>query len=223
MTIADAPIAENDYYTVFQALRERSMTPMPLSGMLVCDIRFSERDRLVKKYAWAIPTNEALDAIARHAPQGIIEIGAGTGYWASLLRERGVDVLAFDMAPLAPAGHAAPYLNRYHGDALPWTQVELGTEHILMGDLHHERALFLCWPPYADDMAANALRFYRGDTLIYIGESGGGCTGDDAFHGMLEQAWEEVACVGLPQFPGIHDDLTIYRRNGARGAFAPEM
>lgn len=212
MTIASTMVIENDYYAEFQAVRERSMTRGPFSGIPFCDIPASERDRLVRKYAWAIPTDEALDAIARHAPRGVIEIGAGTGYWASLLRGRGVDVVAFDMAPLARAGTRPSVRNAYHGDALPWTDVEMGTEHILMGDLYHERALFLCWPPYDDEMAANALRFYRGDTLIYVGEPDGGCTGDEAFHEAVAAGWTEVASVALPQFNGIHDGLTIYER-----------
>jgi hypothetical protein len=36
----------------------------------------------------------ALAAIARYAP--IVEMGAGTGYWARCLRERGIDAVAYD-------------------------------------------------------------------------------------------------------------------------------
>eukprot|EP00897_Mesotaenium_endlicherianum_P009382 jgi/Mesen1/8472/ME000478S07970 len=51
-------------------------------------------------YSWAVPTGEAIDAIVKSAPGGVLEIGAGTGYWAHLLRQRGVQVAAYDLQPL---------------------------------------------------------------------------------------------------------------------------
>lgn len=49
---------------------------------------------------FAIPTREALDVIVRHAsPRGVVEMGAGTGFWAAMLSDHGVDVLAFDRDP----------------------------------------------------------------------------------------------------------------------------
>ena len=52
------------------------------------------RDRLVARYSWAIPNDDALRVLDAHAP--LIELAAGTGYWAHLLRARSVDILAFD-------------------------------------------------------------------------------------------------------------------------------
>ena len=47
-----------------------------------CDLErniklFQERDRLVVKYAWAIPNDEAIKTLVEHSP--IVEIGCGTG------------------------------------------------------------------------------------------------------------------------------------------------
>ena len=53
------------------------------------------RAALIREYAFAVPGEEALTCIARHAP--IVEIGAGSGYWARCLRERGVDVVVADL------------------------------------------------------------------------------------------------------------------------------
>ena len=55
------------------------------------------RDRMVAQFSWAIPNNDALNVLAAHAP--LIELAAGTGYWAHLLKQRGVDILAFDNDP----------------------------------------------------------------------------------------------------------------------------
>lgn len=41
---------------------------------------FQKRDQMIHAYSWAVPGPEAIDAIASRGP--IIEIGAGTGYWA---------------------------------------------------------------------------------------------------------------------------------------------
>ena len=49
-------------------------------------VQYTSRDRLVMKYAWAVPNDAALDALAHLGP--IVEVGAGTGYWAKLLRDR---------------------------------------------------------------------------------------------------------------------------------------
>jgi hypothetical protein len=108
-------------------------------------------------YSWAVPTSEALDAVAdaarlaaataeggseedarrRELPLGaaaavsaaaaeVVEIGAGTGYWTSLLRRRGVRVAAYDLAPCdgaEPNGHhrldatAAANTNRVDANA----------------------------------------------------------------------------------------------------------
>ena len=57
--------------------------------------RLQIRDHLSRKYAFGVPGNYALDCLARYGP--LVEIGAGTGYWARCLRERGVDIFAYDV------------------------------------------------------------------------------------------------------------------------------
>ncbi len=47
---------------------------------------------MVSKYSWALPNEELLTEIASRSP--IIEIGAGNGYWASLLSKKGADIIA---------------------------------------------------------------------------------------------------------------------------------
>jgi hypothetical protein len=48
-------------------------------------------------YAWAIPDARALRILAALGP--LVEVGCGKGYWARLLRDYGVDVVAYDIAP----------------------------------------------------------------------------------------------------------------------------
>jgi hypothetical protein len=48
--------------------------------------------------------------------------------------------------------------------------------------------------------------------LLYVGEPAGGHTADDAFFAQLAQYWQVVEYVALPNWPGTHDALTVYRR-----------
>ena len=61
---------------------------------------------------------EALDALAARSP--LVEVGAGLGYWAHLLRRRGVPVQAYDSHPTS-----AGQRNKYHGRIPCFTQVKL--------------------------------------------------------------------------------------------------
>jgi hypothetical protein len=169
------------------------------------------RSALVLEYAWAVPNERALDVLAELAP--IVEVGAGGGYWAMLLRERGVDVVAYDKRPGARSAS--------EDESLPprrvWSEVLEADE--LVAAKHPDRTLFLCWPPYASDMADKALRAYLkagGRTLVYVGEDYGGCNASDAFFNLLGKRMKEAETVAIPRYPGMHDYLTVYRRKGRR-------
>jgi len=60
--------------------------------------RDAARDPACHLTAYAIPSTEALEALAGLG-MPLVECGAGTGYWASLLRARGVEITAYDIAP----------------------------------------------------------------------------------------------------------------------------
>ena len=167
---------------------------------------YRKRDGWTKQYAWAVPSKEALDIIAKYAP--IVEMGAGTGYWAALLQARDVNVTAMDIAP--PGGSQE---NDYK-HSVTYTHVHKGEPADLARFKKH--ALFLCWPPYATPMAYECLMAFKGDTVIYVGEGFGGCTGDDPFHDLLNEDWEEVEHCDIPQYCGIRDSLTVYRRKNAK-------
>ncbi len=160
------------------------------------------RAPMVQRYSWAIPCEEALQVLVALSP--VVEMGAGTGYWTHLLRERGVDVVAYDQMP--PDGSDS---NGFHRGATPWTSVLIGSPQMLEGHAH--RTLLLCWPPMTD-MAAECLRVYRGSTVVYVGEGNGGCTGDDVFHEALGRNFVQKQEVCIPQWGGIHDYMTVWSR-----------
>lgn len=159
-----------------------------------------QRFRLAKRYAWGVPNQEAIEAIA--ALGSVVEIGAGTGYWASLLAAFGVDVVAYDERP----GH-----NGWCDHAC-YHPVSVGGPADV--ERHPDRALFLCWPPMSE-MAAESLALYAGRYVAYVGEYSGGCCADDAFFESLDSGWVEIESVCIPQWPGLHDALSIFERQVA--------
>ena len=159
--------------------------------------RIMQREKLVREYAWAVPNPAAIAALVKHGP--IVELGAGTGYWAALVNASGGDHLAYDIEEINSWTSPTRYEAVFPG----------GAE---VAATCPERALFLCWPPYSDPFAWEALRRYTGDKFIFVGEGEGGCTGDDQFFEELQSGWEEIESVSIPQWYGLHDYMTVYRR-----------
>jgi hypothetical protein len=188
--------------------RRRDWLPRAREDLEMASGGLGARRDLCRNYAWAVPTPEALDAIAALGP--IVEIGAGTGYWAMMLQLRRCTVYAYDSHP--PYGEEGEDANHYHQGVVCWTSVRKGGPEKVND--HPGATLFLCWPPYNEPMAAEALALYRGERVIYIGEGPGGCTADDAFHDAIEAHWEAERMIAIPQWWGIHDVLEIYKRKG---------
>lgn len=173
--------------------------------------------RLQRQYAWAIPSPEVIIELAWLGP--IVEIGAGRGYWAALINDAGGDVVCYDAEPpdqstengwAPPVGHHDDVEVPVTIETAVFTEVRRGGPEKVLE--HQDRALFLCWPPYDDPMAYDALRQYEGELLIYVGEGEGGCTGDDYFHKLVGEQFEQIRYMELPFWDGLHDALWIYKR-----------
>jgi hypothetical protein len=181
----------------------------------------ARRRELAALFSWAIPDEGPLSVLDRYGP--LVESGAGTGYWAALLRARGTDIDACDAAPpgSGPAdnkhGENKHGENEYHdGGHRPWTQVRAANA-VAAVRAGRGKTLFLCWPPFDDDGACYAaLRAYRGDVLLYLGEAAGGPTGTVRFHRELELNWSPAEQVAVPNWPGLRDRLVVYVRNQVR-------
>jgi hypothetical protein len=207
---ASASAADNPYLTMVRLLLgDPPRTPgRGLARLLDLPAR---RRELAARFAWAIPDEPALAALAALGP--LVESGAGSGYWAALLSARGADVLAYDVAP--PGG---PVLNAHHPGRHTWTVVREG-DAVTAVRTNRERALLMCWPPVDNDAAGYAaLRAYRGDVLAYVGEGPDGATGTPRLHRELALNWTPQESTAIPTWPGLSDRLVIYRRNARRRA-----
>jgi hypothetical protein len=154
---------------------------------------------LLRLYAYAVPTAEAVDRIAQLGP--LVELGAGAGYWARLLRDRDGDVIAYDRAP--------PAANSWIADAPPWSSVSLGDETALAA--HADRALFVCWPERPNGCLPAVLDGLRPQWLALITD-GRAQTSTDPLYERLDTGWHQSAEVSLPRWPGRHDSLAIFSR-----------
>ncbi len=166
--------------------------------------RFPNRQVLVWKYSWTIPDPDTVAFVAEHARGGLVDPMAGTGYWAYLLAQVGVDVVCYDLNP-----GAGLVTNGWHGEDLhAEVCAKDGVEAVA---LHPDRTLFLSWPPFAQDLGTRILRAYQGKRVISIAEDEGQ-TGDDELRATLATDWTEVDSHQPVQWWGVHDRVSVYER-----------
>ncbi|MDQ2874832.1 MAG: hypothetical protein M3Y33_08580 [Actinomycetota bacterium] len=173
------------------------------------DRMLTDRGHLCATFSWSIPSPGDIAWITEGlAGRGIVEPGAGGGYWAWQLAQAGADVVAYE--PEDPAD------NKFVTGE-PWYPVLRG-DH---GETarHPGRSLLLCWPSYAEPWAAWSLATYKGDQLFYAGAGVGGCCADDEFFSLLAAEWEDAGdSPAHVTFSGIHCYLTEYRRKAQPGS-----
>lgn len=163
---------------------------------------------MIPRYAWTVTDPPTVDFVAAHAGPLVIDPMAGTGYWARLLAERGATVLAYDRHAQSRAD------NHWHPDMPHWTRVLPGEASETVAAAGPDATLLLSWPPHATSDGADALRAYTGNRVVYIGEGGVGCTGDEELAKILDAEWNLAACHQPVQWWGIRDEVFIYQRAG---------
>jgi hypothetical protein len=190
---------QNPYLDEFESLMPAWRVPPHLRKLTM--ERYMARQQMVAAYAWAIPNAEAIELLVRHAP--LVEMGAGTGYWAWLVRQGGGDILAFDRYPPPDPR------NRWHAGESQWTEVLPGGARLLAR--HPGRTLFLCWPPRDEPMEEQCLQAYDGHTLIYVGELPADPAKPTALPHPFE-SWTVAGTLDLPQWESVTDRLFVLRR-----------
>ena len=154
------------------------------------------QDALQVTYGYSIPGTEAVTEIVNLSP--IIEMGAGLGYWAKYIKIAGGKIKCLDTNPPPKRMQHHP-INQCSEDHIP--------------DKDH--TLLMIWPLshfHNSTMSEDILSRYEGNTLIYIGESWGGCTGSEQFFKMLKEGWYIEKTIGIPNHNFIYDSCYIYRR-----------
>jgi len=209
------------------------LSDAPCSALLQ-EWRDNCRDWACHLYAYAVPSKNSLQTLKALGP--LVEIGAGTGYWASLLQKMGVDIVAYDKLPTSMAASRRKFVatlaatqdssadvastssaasapsrdvNEYHRDVPAFTKVLRGDHNAAA--LFADRVLFLCYPPPNDPMALECLQVYKGDTVAYVGEWIGQ-TASRAFEAELRKHFHCTQLVDLPNFTNTIYQLSVWKR-----------
>ena len=197
------------------------------------------RDRVAAWSAFACPDAAAARALASFTAAGaggaLLEVGAGTGYWARYLERTcpSMRVTPYDVRPTAGAGKGR--LNEYHASLQSWAAVQPGdaaavattAASVAVRAGRPPPALFICYPPPCmsrdgqKDMALAALTAFAGAggrQLALVGEWRGD-TGSAALERALSSGWVlGAAPLALPGYSNTCAALTLWRR-GAASAF----
>jgi hypothetical protein len=153
--------------------------------------------------SWHIPTESLVKTVINYSP--IVSVGSGFSYTESLAEKRGADIIATDINPTKKNGWCRNGI--FH------MQVEkLDAKSAV--EKYSNRNVFMAWPPYSTPMAFEVAKAMEKDRiLIFVGESHGGCTGDDNFFEYLYDHFEEIEeDVAIPSWNGLHDNVYIYRK-----------
>ncbi len=176
------------------------------------ELLFAQRKRFLAEVGFCLITAEVIDALAKlSAGKKVLEAGSGSGWLAARLGERGINILAADWTDYRTADRSSKrgypvrevFRLDHHGNAVD----------LLPGDYD---TVLLVWPNYETQFAHNvACAMRSGQTLIYEGESEGGCTADQAFFQYLRISFKprlsEMAELNTNHrtFPGVHDKWWI--------------
>jgi hypothetical protein len=209
-TILEYAISDDDvrmYNPYLQKLKKIIDDNISLNAGELASLLLEARNDLVTGYSFTIPYYDILKKVASYSP--IVEIGAGSGYWARCLSEMGADVIAYDSHP---PGEQSPWewygVNPWFDDF--WYPILEGDESAAAH--HPDRTLFLAWPLPMSPMAYNAMTGYKnagGRVLIYIGDPHPASSGDEHFYQMLN-AHKEIESIDLYGWPGINEKMLIY-------------
>ena len=153
---------------------------------------FGDRQQLVEKYSWAVPNEDVIRYCAEF--DDLIEVGAGNGYWSSLIEQAGGTVQPVDIEPPEKT----------------YTSVEQA-DMMRSPQRVTDRPVLLVWPPYDHGLATEIAR-HQPSHILYIGERRGGCTAEGGFFNYIDQEYGLVGKIDIPSYIGINDNFFHYTR-----------
>jgi hypothetical protein len=148
--ISDIQIKEIDQRIIENKLK---------NAYIIIEIAYTYRSRAIFEYfSFVKPNKEEIEIIKNNTKnKKIIELFAGTGLWAAMLRLNGCDIL-----PIEPEN------SFYYTEPMnSFIAIENSYKEPLLLKEKKE-VLFLCYPYIGED-AYNSLKSFRDDTFIYIG------------------------------------------------------
>ncbi|KAK3267564.1 hypothetical protein CYMTET_23891 [Cymbomonas tetramitiformis] len=164
---------------------------------------------LTNLFSFAVPNAEAIATMVKYSP--LVELGAGTAYWAELARSAGASITTYDIDTEG----------RPRGES--FGQV-IDQSHLDLTKLDPTTALMLCWPVRPGGLAwdADVLAKFPGSTVLHIGEWAKRTLLTEPHHGQttslrfqqaIEQDFRLVERIPIPSWPWCADELTVWQRS----------
>ena len=155
------------------------------------------RDKFNRTFGFAVLNRRTVRLIAACSP--ILEVGAGTGYWAMELDQAGADIVATD-----------PGADGYFPNSPRWSRVER-VDGLTALEKHPGRSLLMCWPEI-DPWPGEVVERFSGERVIYVGENRNGHTGGGSMFDALEDGYRLEEELEIPRFSRINDRVRVWRR-----------
>ncbi len=176
------------------------------NGFSQFSYEFYDIMKKMQKLSYCIPSVKTYEMIYNYMRDNdlttILSIGSGSGFFELHLQDYlnlknlPCDIIASDIV-----------LSETQYMPIEQIDAESATEKYKNIDI-----LLIPFPEYNKDWAYNALKKFKGDSVIYIGEGRGGCTADDQFHEYLDKEFEEISRDHMLQFNGYHIGIFINKR-----------
>jgi hypothetical protein len=189
----------DEFKAVWQWLRSKnSWIGQPgLRGLIAWWLTYFHRMYIIlikskatkNKYGFGILNDAAVERLAQFGE--LVDMGAGLGYIAWLLRKRGVKVHAFDK--FNRPGEEGSWFPKGTSN---WTEVRQGDTSVLKQTRYKACTVVLCYP--AGKMGIEALDDFEGDSVALISTSQAIAIADAAFHYRLDEQWDLVDAVPIP-------------------------
>lgn len=160
-----------------------------------------EREALIREFGFALPNAEAIELLRRYAP--LIKIGADSGAWARLLRDRGIEIVVTD-----------PRI----GECQLWAEDRIYCHGIieLQGKTAvrrwPDRNVFCSWPSLRETWLRQAARAMRPGRVLLAVVSDQGA--DERTWNYIEANFGEVAELELIGYHWDHDRLVAWKKRG---------
>ena len=183
---------------------------------------------------FAVPNDAAIKRLEKLPP--LLQMGAGSGYWAGILRQDDVNILTYDLDPPS-TGNNEFFDAAYIDDIKKGACVESMTPELARG-----RTLLLIWPndpdpidnrEFCQDDACQGSQaiwdidcleaFIRagGRHVVYVGERAAAISGDGSDSGLsatrsfqerLESDFVLIDTIKIPNWWLNEDDMTIWEK-----------
>lgn len=162
---------------------------------------FEKRQFYCSNFSWAFITIKELKTLSKIiGDKPVLSIGSGYAFIEKGLQLLGVNIIPTD-------SYVYPKTDVVH----TWTGVEVLNHNEALAKYNTD-ILYMSWPTYDDPYAFEALKLFKGNLLIYIGEPYQGCTADDDFYDLLEDEWNCKEEIEITNWYSIHDSIFIYER-----------